>query len=227
MAARDGGLRLRFVRAPKTPTIEVPIHLDVNAADREREVERLLGIGAKLVETKTSAVGDVSETWTVMRDPEGNGFCVQGPDPRAGERPLLYNVTFACADPPRLAAFWASALGYVERPPDTDFLQKLLDAGLDPAELDSYASAVHPDGTLPRLLFQRRQKTPAADLPLRLDLDPIDVEAEVARLVSLGARTVHVTMHDANADRDLWTLMKDPEGNGFCVFGRTAARAVE
>ncbi len=74
--AHGAGLPLRFVEGPKAATLEVPIHIDVNAADREREVERLLGIGAKLVETKTSAIGDFSETWTVMRDPEGNEFCV-------------------------------------------------------------------------------------------------------------------------------------------------------
>ena len=85
---RRAGLLLRFVRAPKSPTIEVAIHLDVNAADGEGEVERLLGMGAKLVETKTTAVGDFSETGTVMRDLEGNGFCVQGPDERAGRAPV-------------------------------------------------------------------------------------------------------------------------------------------
>jgi hypothetical protein len=40
----------------------------------ELAVKRLSGLGATVVETKTGTFG---ETWTVMRDPEGNGFCVQ------------------------------------------------------------------------------------------------------------------------------------------------------
>jgi hypothetical protein len=44
----------------------------------EAEVQRLLGLGARIVATKTNRIqGVISETCTVMRDPEGNGFCVQ------------------------------------------------------------------------------------------------------------------------------------------------------
>src|SRR5438552_18588701 len=65
---RGEGPELFFHRMPKSPTIEVPIHLDVNVPDREREVRRLLALGAKLVETKTTEVGELVETLTVMRD---------------------------------------------------------------------------------------------------------------------------------------------------------------
>ena len=41
------------------------------------EVERIRGLGASIVETRTRSLGEFSETWTVMRDPEGNPFCVQ------------------------------------------------------------------------------------------------------------------------------------------------------
>jgi Glyoxalase-like domain len=67
------GPRLLFQRAPKTPTESIPIHLDLHSDDRDVEVERLGGLGATVVETKSNEFG---ETWTVMRDPEGNGFCV-------------------------------------------------------------------------------------------------------------------------------------------------------
>src|SRR5437763_1365172 len=77
--ARGDGPELRFAPMPKSPTIEVPIHLDVNVPDREAELQRLLGTGARLVETKSHSVGELEETWTVMRDPEGNGFCLQTP----------------------------------------------------------------------------------------------------------------------------------------------------
>lgn len=51
-----------------------PMHLDLLAEDRPTEVQRLVSLGATEVGTVT---GDVSEvTWTVMRDPDGNEFCV-------------------------------------------------------------------------------------------------------------------------------------------------------
>ena len=197
---------LEFRHAAKTPTIEAPIHLDVNFHDREAAVERLLALGARLVETKTSAVGSFSETFTVLRDPEGNGFCAQGPDPRAHERPLLRNVTFACTDPPALAAFWAAALGYRKEELDAAFVEQLLAAGLDPAELDAYVAVEHPEGRNPRLLFQRRQKTPASEPALQLELEADGVEPELERLVELGANVVA-----DGPDR----ILTDPEGNRF------------
>ena len=69
------GPHLLFQRRPKSSPEHIPIHLDLNAEDREAEVKRLVGLGATVVETKTSDT--FGETWTVMRDPEGNGFCVQ------------------------------------------------------------------------------------------------------------------------------------------------------
>jgi predicted enzyme related to lactoylglutathione lyase len=73
------GPRLFFKKMPRSSPEHIPIHLDLNAADREAEVERLTELGATIVETKTETNGPYTETWTVMRDPEGNGFCVQSP----------------------------------------------------------------------------------------------------------------------------------------------------
>ncbi|MFC7231891.1 VOC family protein [Saliphagus sp. GCM10025308] len=73
------GPRLFFKKIPRSSPEHIPIHLDLNAADREGEVERLAELGASIVETKTETTGPYTETWTVMRDPEGNGFCVQSP----------------------------------------------------------------------------------------------------------------------------------------------------
>jgi hypothetical protein len=71
------GTRIFFNKAEKTPTDSIPIHLDLNAEDREAEVARLVSLGATEVETKTRTTGPYTEVWTVMKDPEGNGFCVQ------------------------------------------------------------------------------------------------------------------------------------------------------
>jgi hypothetical protein len=71
------GPRLLFQRRPKTPTQSIPIHLDLSTDDPEKEAERLVGLGATLIERKSSRIGDIEERCIVMRDPEGNGFCVQ------------------------------------------------------------------------------------------------------------------------------------------------------
>jgi predicted enzyme related to lactoylglutathione lyase len=206
-----GDPELRFAPMPKSPTIEVPIHLDVNTPDRDAEVQRLLELGARLVVTKTHSVGEISESCTVLRDPEGNGFCVQGPDER---RPSTYvrNVTYACAEPTRLAEFWAQATGWqLEQIPD-EFLEQLRAAGIDERELDAYAAIKRP-GSLLRFLFQRRQKTATESIPIHPDFRTDDREAEIERLTALGA-TVKETK---DADGRAWTVMRDPEGNAFCV----------
>ena len=211
---RGEGPQLLFNRMPKSPTIELPIHLDVNVPDREAEVSRLLGLGAHIVVTKTHTIGTVEETFTVLRDPEGNGFCVQGPDPRK-PHPYIGNVTFSCAEPERLAAFWSEALGWPEEELGEDFLQMLRDARLDPAEFHAYAAIRRPDGGRPRFLFQRRQKSPTTSIPIHLDFRTDDRDAETERLAALGASVVETkTRHDTG---QTWTVLRDPEGNPFCV----------
>src|SRR5205809_989222 len=50
---RGEGTRLLFNRMPKSSTIELPIHVDVNVPDREAELARVLELGGRLVETKS------------------------------------------------------------------------------------------------------------------------------------------------------------------------------
>jgi predicted enzyme related to lactoylglutathione lyase len=202
---------LFFNRLQKSPTIELPIHLDVNVPDREAELERLLGLGAKLVETKSHQIGDLSETWTVMRDPEGNGFCIQSPPKTDARR--IGNVTFSAAEPVALGKFWAQALGWPDEPIDQDFITVLLDAGMDPRETKSFYVTREAPKSRPRLLFQRREKSRPESYPIHLDFGTDDREAELERLTALGA-TVQETKTNAQTT---WTIMRDPEGNPFCV----------
>ena len=115
-----GGHRLLFNRMAKSPTIELPIHVDVNVPDREAELARVLELGGHLVETKSHSIGDLEESWTVMRDPEGNGFCLQSP-PKTLPHRLIGNVTFSCAEPRELGRFWANALGWPDEEIDEAF----------------------------------------------------------------------------------------------------------
>lgn len=209
---RGEGPEFYFNRMPKSPTIEVPIHIDVNVPDRERELQRLLSIGARLVETKSHRIGELEETWTVMRDPEGNGFCIQTP-PNALPNRYVGNVTFSCAEPRELGRFWADALGWPEEEIDESFLQGLRDAGIDERELTGFYVTRNPDGSRPRLLFQRREKSRPESYPIHLDFLTEDREAEIERLSEAGA-SVKETKTAGDKTR---TVMRDPEGNPFCI----------
>jgi predicted enzyme related to lactoylglutathione lyase len=209
--ARGDGPELFFRKAEKSPTIELPLHLDVNVPDREAELQRILELGGKLVETKSHQIGDLSETWTVMRDPEGNGFCIQSPPNTDARR--IGNVTFSCANPIPLGQFWAAALGWPDEPIDQAFIQQLLDAGMDERETEAFYVTRETPTSRPRYLFQRREKSRPASYPIHLDFRSDDREADVERLQQLGA-SVEETKTD---DRATWTVMRDPESNPFCV----------
>lgn len=53
-------------------THESRVHLDIETDDREAEVARLEGLGARLVERHARG-------WTVMEAPTGHRFCVVAP----------------------------------------------------------------------------------------------------------------------------------------------------
>ena len=128
----------------------------------------------------------------------------------------LNNITFACENPVPLSEFWAAAIDYapIEVPPEVqEWVDGLVAEGK--LEADAWAMLVPREGDGPRLLFQRRPKTPTTDIPIHLDIKgDHGREAEVERLTSLGATIVEVKSNDFG---ETWTVMRDPEGNGFCV----------
>jgi predicted enzyme related to lactoylglutathione lyase len=130
----------------------------------------------------------------------------------------LQNITFACQNPIDLAEFWRAALGYehLEVPPDVMAqVQKAIDASeIDPT---AWAMLVPPGGGGPRLLFQRRPKSPNESIPIHLDLNADDVDAEVARLAKLGATVIEEKRSRIGDIEERCIVMRDPEGNGFCV----------
>ena len=145
---------------------------------------------------------------------------------------LRTQLVIDCAEPHRLAAFWAAALHYEHEEIDA-FVQGLLDGGLIPAEITTkvdgklrwkdVASLRHPEdgidergaGTGRRMLFQAVPEAKTVKNRLHLDLlvGPEACDAEVERLARLGATVV--STHDGPEGR--WVLMSDPEGNEFDV----------
>jgi predicted enzyme related to lactoylglutathione lyase len=70
------GAGLLFVTVAEPKTVKNRVHVDLRPQDRTRdeEVERLLALGAALVDDRRNADGT---GWVVLADPEGNEFCVE------------------------------------------------------------------------------------------------------------------------------------------------------
>jgi len=62
-----------FVVVPESKTVKNRLHIDVSpvGSTSEQEVQRLRALGAT-----DADIGQGAVAWTVMRDPEGNEFCV-------------------------------------------------------------------------------------------------------------------------------------------------------
>ena len=127
-------------------------------------------------------------------------------------------VTFDCADPARLAGFWASALGYVIQPPPEGFdsWPAFLQSINVPESLwNSRSACVDPDGKGPRLYFQQVPEPKPAKNRVHLDVNVgrDRVDAEVGRLTGEGATVIT----DKSEMGERWVVMADPEGNEFCL----------
>ena len=138
-------------------------------------------------------------------------------------------ITFDAADCARQARFWAEALGYMLQPPPPGFdsWEDCLRGGGVPEErLKDWAAIVDPDGTGPRVYFQRVPEGKTAKNRVHLDLNVSGgpgptlgermrlVDAEVARLRALGATDRRGPME---IEGEYWVRMNDPEDNEFCV----------
>jgi hypothetical protein len=145
--------------------------------------------------------------------------------------PVSYQLVIDCASPEPLARFWAEALHYCLAPaPDgfetwDDFYRSI---GVPEEELGLGAdSIVDPDGEGPRIWFQVVPEVKSVKNRLHIDVNasggrgsPLEVrrervEAEVARLVSLGATRLR-TNAEEGLDHYAVALL-DPEGNEFDI----------
>ena len=140
-------------------------------------------------------------------------------------------MTIDCADPGRLARFWATALGYrLEEPPDgfASWQDYWVSRGLPPEEVeDGYDSIVDPDGVGPRVWFQPVPEAKVVKNRVHLDLNvgggrtaPLAerrrrVDTEADRLVAAGATRFRV-LSEEGVDH-YGVVMQDPEGNEFCL----------
>ena len=114
------------------------------------------------------------------------------------------NIVLGVDDFSRALAFWTGALGYVLRDGEHD---------------GRFAVLVPADGGPGALLALMVNDTPPEPRPrVHLDLYADDQQAEIERLVGLGASEVDWDLYPEDAD---FVVLADPEGNRFCVVDRS------
>ena len=108
-------------------------------------------------------------------------------------------------DPAALARWWREALGWV-----------MVDEDDEEGEYEIRPSA----DVVPGLLFVPVPEPKTIKNRLHLDFRPADQDAEVTRLLALGA-----TRADVGQGDESWVVLADPEGNEFCVLRSVSDRA--
>jgi hypothetical protein len=161
--------------------------------DQTETVERALALGGDHLD-----VGQLpEELHVVLQDPEHNEFCVIEPvnnflrgTPRIG--------ALSCDGSQAVGYFWAEALGW---PPVWDQDEETAIQAPDGGSIISWGG-------------------PPFDPKLgknRLHLDVVateDQQAEVDRLIGLGAKRVDI----GQGDDVPWVVLADPDGNELCVL---------
>jgi hypothetical protein len=121
----------------------------------------------------------------------------------------LKEIVFDADHPASLARFWVQVIdGYAIRAYDDEEIARLAALGFTP-ETDP---TVMIDGPGPSLCFQVMPGERPTRNRVHLDFSVADRRAEVARLTGLGASIAR--------EADGYTVMRDPEGNNFCVVER-------
>jgi predicted enzyme related to lactoylglutathione lyase len=108
----------------------------------------------------------------------------------------LFGLSFDATDAAGQATFWAAATG-----------SKVEDGA-------TQQDAVVKGSDFPRLAFHRVPEGKAAKNRLHFDLIAPDYEAELERLIGLGASK----LEEFTPGEARWTTLADPEGNEFDVI---------
>ena len=180
------------------------VHLDL-VGDPDRDTDRLERLGATR--------GARHEAWQVMSSPSGLPFCVcdeQWPHRRPGatawpdgHRSRLVQL---CVDVPAdrydiELAFWRAATGWADEEVDAPEFHRLVHRSESPLQL----------------LVQRLGRDDGGQhARAHLDLGTDDLDAEVARVRSLGANVLWAN--------DGFIALRDPLGLAFCVTGNDPER---
>ena len=192
----DTGFRIRFLSTDRQKAGPNQVHLHLTSSsheDQQRTVARALDLGGRHLDVGQRP----EEGHVVLADPEGNEFCViePGNDFLAG---CGFLGELACDGSQAVGYFWSEALGW---PLVWD--------------QDEETSIQSPRGG-PKISWGGPPVAPKTGKNrLHLDVAPPadgDQQAEVDRLVSLGATRVDIGQGEVGR-----VVMADPDGHEFCV----------
>ena len=195
----DPGFRLRFVPEPAEKAVQNRMHLDLTSTsleDQRRTVERALALGGRHIDIGQSP----DDSHVVLADPEGNEFCVIEPG-----NSFLADCgvigALACDGTQQVGYFWSEALGWpLVWDQDQETAIRSPRGG---TKITWGGPPLMPRDRLERLHF---------DLVLTAGSDQ---QAEIERLVSLGATRVDAGRGEGNGTS---VTMADPDDNVFCVI---------
>jgi predicted enzyme related to lactoylglutathione lyase len=187
-----------FLPVPEPKEGKNRIHLDLSSASIEAQnatVQRSVDLGARRID-----VGQGPDAaHVVLADPGGNEFCVLEPGNNFVDYGGFLGSITCDGSGPEVGYFWSEALGW---PLVWD--------------QDDETAIRAPDGTGPLITFGPPLPPKTAKNRLHLDIAPPkegDQQAEVERLISLGATRVDIGQGDVP-----WVVLADPDGNEFCVL---------
>ncbi|WP_460628650.1 VOC family protein [Intrasporangium mesophilum] len=203
----DTGFRLRFLPSRASKLGQNRMHFDLTSAsleDQETTVSRALKLGGRHTD-----VGQLpEEEHVVLADPEGNEFCVIEP----GNRFLAdcgFVGALACDGSQAVGYFWSAALGWpLVWDQDEETAIRSPHGG---PKITWGGPPVNPKLGENRLQFDLM---PTADSAVEAEVDRL-VSLGAARLVSLGAARLDPGRSDV--DR---VVLTDPDDNEFCVLPR-------
>jgi predicted enzyme related to lactoylglutathione lyase len=193
----DTGFRMRFVPAElqKAGPNQMHFHLTSSSPEAQRQtVARSLEYGARHIDFGQRP----EDGHVVLADPEGNEFCVIEPG-NAFLADCGFLAELACDGSQRVGYFWSAALGW---PLVWDQDQETSIRSPHGGPKISWGG--------PPLLPKTQKNRHHFDLAPPADGDQ---QAEVDRLVSLGAAPVDIGQENVGR-----VVMADPDGNEFCLL---------
>lgn len=197
LPADDTGFRLRFLPSRRQKLGQNRIHFDLTSGSLEQQrqtVARALELGGAHLD-----IGQLpEEPHVVLADPEGNEFCVIEPGNK-----FLADCGFIGAlsseGSQQVGYFWSEALGW---PLVWDQDEETAIRSPHGGPMITWGGPpLNPKTGKNRLHFDLA--APAGG----------DQQAEVDRLISLGATRIDIGQGDVS-----WVVLADPDGNEFCVL---------
>ena len=122
----------------------------------------------------------------------------------------IHQVAVDCKNASLLSGFWSKVLGY----------------GKEDWGEEHGAMVYSPEDSGLRIIFLPVPEQKVVKNRVHLDVRTEDDtrEAEVERLVALGAREIATRSFSTDRWTSTWTIMQDPEGNEFCVSAEPATQ---